>query len=115
MHLLEPLLHSLVQARILLAKVLAKSQMSSALTGNQVTVINTKQGTTGLPALLPPAPARQHVLNMPMELCWDSMPSMPQIGQSEKLAFGAERDVIFVSLAADLWGAGFNPFCELRV
>ena len=76
-HSLEPLPHSFVQARILLAKVLAKCQMSSALTSNQVTVINTKQGTTGLPALFPPAPARQHVLNMPVELVWDSMPSMP--------------------------------------
>ena len=77
MRLLEPLLHSLVQARILLAEVAAKSQMSSALTGNQVTVINTKQGTTRFPTLLPPPPARQHVLNMPVELVWDFMPSMP--------------------------------------
>lgn len=73
---LEPLPHSLVQARILLAKVAAKRQMPSSLTGNQVTSINTKQGTAGFPALLPPAPARHHVLNVHVELVWDSMPSM---------------------------------------
>lgn len=93
----ETLSQFIHQAWIISHKVIIESHVLATLTCNQIGFVDAEICAIRFPIISPPAFAGFHLLDVPSELIWDSIPLPSLVGKCKRPARWAESNATLVS------------------